>query len=220
VEARLSDSEQVTSKVNWRGRSGGGELQLFHTKAVTNGFVRADVTQNRWQFEIGSDWHSKGVFLRGERLSAEWLGDYSRSGGLALQHLPDDRDWESELFLSKGLSVRVSSSGRAAYLLERGEISLLGGELYYYGKHHLGSDLLVRRFDDQFNYYLSSYGSIYFRKALGLSILSKLQFDEEWDLVSAREVVGQIGGGVSPGIYHRYDRFFGHEVQGNISFNF
>jgi hypothetical protein len=220
VEARLSDSEEVTSRINWRGRSGGGELHLFHTKEVTNGFVRADVTQNRWHFEIGSDWHSRGMFLTGESLSAEWLGDYSLSGGLALRHLPDDRDWESEFFLSKGLSERVSSSGRAAYMLEKGVVSLLGGGLYYYGRHHLGCDLLVRRLEDRFNYYLSSYGNIHFRRALGLSILSELQFDEKWELVSAREVVGQIGGGVSPGIYHRYDRSFGHEVQGSVSFKF
>lgn len=77
------------------------------------------------------------MFLRGESLSAEWLGDYSLSGGLALRHLPDDRDWESELFLSKGLSERVSSSGRAAYLLERGEVSLLGGGLYYLSLIHI-----------------------------------------------------------------------------------
>lgn len=220
VEARFSDPGEVSSRFGWRGSSWGGEIHLFRLPWTTTGFLRTDLTRNRWHFELSSDLSSEGRFLRGENISAEWLGDYSLSGGLTLRHLEDDKDWESEIYLNKGVTERISSSGRAAYLFERGEVSLLGAGFYYYGKNQLGWDFAARKFSDQYYYYLSSYLNFYFRKAVGLSILSELQFDEGWDLVSAREVVGQLGGGISPGIYHRYDRFFGHEVQGNLSFRF
>jgi hypothetical protein len=220
MEAKFSDSEEFTSRFNWRECSWGGELYLFHLTSTTSGFFRTDLTRNRWHFELHSDCSSEGRFFGGENLSAEWLGGYSLSGGVNLRHLEDDGDWESELYLNKGLAARISSSGRVAYLFKRGEISLIGTGFYYCGKNQLGWDFTARRFVDQYHYYLSSYLNFHSRKATGLSILSELQFDEEWDLVSARETVGQLGSGISPGIYHRYDRFFGHEVQGNLSFRF
>ncbi|KPJ50538.1 MAG: hypothetical protein AMJ41_01205, partial [candidate division Zixibacteria bacterium DG_27] len=220
VETKVGKPEAVVSRFNWRGNSWGGELHLSGLPPATTGLLRTDLTRNRWHFELGSEWSAEGRFLRGENLSADWLGDRSLSGGLTIRHLEDDEDWESELYLNKGLTERISSLGRAAYLFKRGEISLIGTGLYYCGKNQLGWDFTARKFVDEYYYYLSSYMNFHLRKAMGLSILSELQFDEGWDLVSAREVVCQLGGGISPGVYHRYDRFFGHEVQGGISFRF
>jgi len=195
-------------------------MHLFRSASTTDGFFRTDWTRNRWHFELSSAWSLEGRFFRGENLSAEWLGDYSLSGGLNLRHLRGDKDWESELHLNKGLTEKISTSGRYAYLLEKGELSLLGAGFYYCGRSQVGWDFTAHKLVGQYYYYLSSYLNLHLRKAVGLSVLSELQFDEEWELVSAREIVGQLGGGISPGIYHRYDKFFGHEVQGNLSFRF